>query len=689
MAKTDQQLAQEELARQGIDYKYGGDTLMGAFMPERRQVISPERNQIVGYDDRGRAMVETVPATYGPSEFDFEYTPVVRGAKAAGSFLRDVFFGDANEQSQALGQAGSAIRGILGAVPEMVNEQVAALEAGGAVYNPETGQLTEFDPTLVMGGAGAGQAVARRGNQALEMSDAARMQRAREMGFNTDRPLYHYTPSDVREFNVPQGDRQYKFGRGVYASADPTYGDRYVREGSGYAEGANAMPLYARGNLAGGEAYEAAWRQANENLGIRQQALDMRSRGETVDQAGRLRIRNMVQDEAQRILKEQGYDGVDYLDEVMVFDPQNVRSTSARFDPAMSDSAQVLYSGGGRQGSIIAGGSAIREAFRIGDEGFDPRFDNRAKEQQRILDTELRYEGSPIIRPDVSIYDLEGKPFALTMADRTKAGSKLIGVEDVDYDIPVDLQGGQDFMFANPLGREGQVWAQDKGATSMYLNSFMGLGGQPLADEIIMLPYRMAPTGGDFATMTAETMLTHARNNMTKKSKAKVDKSLKSIYPEWKGIDNPESMNQIAMMKGDPRKKILQVMDRDFRNEGGIGIGQARLAVTDRMQYNAPDYTLQNVGAADPYMGRFEQSGHRTYSQGLAGRPIGTLIETDINAMELLPDFVRGRGFGSVDELLAADPETLAKEYYTMRRGLRGGVITEDMLRDIERRREQ
>lgn len=900
MAKTDQQLAQEELARQGIDYKYGGDTLMGAFMPERRQVISPERNQIVGYDDRGRAMVETVPATYGPSEFDFEYTPVVRGAKAAGSFLRDVFFGDANEQAQAIGQAGSAIRGVLGAVPEMVNEQVAALEAGGAVYNPETGQLTEFDPTLVMGGAGAGQAVARRGNQALDMSNAARMQRAREMGFNIDRPLYHYTPSDVREFNVPQGDRQYKFGRGVYASADPRYGDRYVREGSGYAEGANAMPLYARGNLAGGEAYEAAWRQANENLGIRQQALDMRSRGETVDQAGRLRIRNMVQDEAQRILKDQGYDGVDYLDEVMVFDPQNVRSTSARFDPAMSDSANVLYSGGGRQGSAvagaaaidetmrvannrlpplsnaqktqlgastlpsyekaagvlgsegraldfgagrgqgaqaigfdtfepypregfsptyntaadipdqsydrltslnvlnvmprdvrdqavadigrvlrpngravvttrgrdvlnakgqlgdepmsiittadtyqkgftqpelrdyiqgqlgeeftvsnlpekigqagvliertgggttlrsgsrvgsgIAGGSAIREVFRIGDEGFDPRFDNRAKEQQRILDTELRYEGSPIIRPDVSIYDLEGKPFALTMADRTKAGSKLIGVEDVDYDIPVDLQGGQDFMFANPLGREGQVWAQDKGATSMYLNSFMGLGGQPLADEIIMLPYRMAPTGGDFATMTAETMLTHARNNMTKKSKAKVDKSLKSIYPEWKGIDNPESMNQIAMMKGDPRKKILQVMDRDFRNEGGIGIGQARLAVTDRMQYNAPDYTLQNVGAADPYMGRFEQSGHRTYSQGLAGRPIGTLIETDINAMELLPDFVRGRGFGSVDELLAADPETLAKEYYTMRRGLRGGVITEDMLRDIERRRQQ
>ena len=204
MAKTDQQLAQEELARQGIDYKYGGDTLMGAFIPERRQVISPERNQIVGYDDRGRAMVETVPATYGPSEFDFEYTPVVRGAKAAGSFLRDVFFGDANEQAQALGQAGSAIREIVGAVPEMVNEQVRAAASGGRYYDPETNRIVEFDPTLVMGGAGAGQAVARRGNQALDMSNAARMQRAREMGFNTDRPLYHYTPPYDRDWETLQ-----------------------------------------------------------------------------------------------------------------------------------------------------------------------------------------------------------------------------------------------------------------------------------------------------------------------------------------------------------------------------------------------------------------------------------------------------------------------------------------------------
>lgn len=696
MAKTDQELAQEELARQGIDYKYGGDTIMGAFMPTRRQVITPEFNQFIGYDDRGRAMIQTIPAQYGEAETDFSYAPVVRGAKAAGSFLRDVFFGDANEQAQAVSGAYSALRGVGEAVPQMVNEQVRAAASGGRYYDPESNRIVEFDPTIAMvGGAPAGAQAIRaatpntltlgsaggRIRRDLDMSTEARMQRAKDLGFEED--IYYkgmypydytkesgdYAGPEITEINRPTEFPAFNDGeKGVdiagFLTKDPEVANRFA------------------GSFRGGAVYPLRYRIGKVYT------IDANGRN-----AGELQFGERGQ-EFRDAVRSGNYDTIEIINTAdegnitISTKPENIRSINAEFDPEKIGSAQILASGS-RAGTGVAAGSAIRETFRIGDEGFDPRFDSRAKEQQRILDTELRYESSPIVRPYVSIYDLEGKPFALTMADRTKAGSRLLGVEGVDYDIPVDLQGGQDYMFANPLGREGQVWAQDKGATSMYLNSFMGLGGQPIADEILMLPYRMAPSGGDFATMTAETMLTHARNNMTRRSKAKVDRALKDIYPEWKGIDNPESITQIAMMKGDPRKQILQVMDRDFRNEGGIGIGQARLAVTDRLQYNAPDYTLQNVGAADPYLGRFEQSGHRTYSQGLAGRPIGTLVETDINAMELLPDFVRGRGFGSVDELLAADPETLAREYYTMRRGLRGGTITEDMLRDIERRRSQ
>ena len=497
----------------GKNYKYGGDsTLGGLLLPFRREILSEEESQMIGFNNSGQAIVETIPAQYGETEIDSSYIPAVRGARSAGSFLNDIFFGDANEQSQAAGNAVSAIRGVVKAVPQMIDEQMRAAGSGGRYYDPETRRIVEFDPTLVMGGGSSG----------------------------------------------------------------------------------------------GGSALASGFRS----------------------------------------------------------------------------------SGGGRQGSAIAGGSALRETFRIGDEGFDPRFDSRAKEQQRISDTELTYEGSPIARPEVSIFDYEGKPFRITMADRTKAGSRITGAEGVNYDLPVELQGGQDFMFSNPAGREGQVWAQDRGATSAFLNSFMGLDGKPIADEILMLPYRMAPSGGDFSTMTGEVMVTHARNAVSRKAKSQADKTIKEFYPAWKGIDNPESIDQIREMTGDPRKSLLQVMDRDLRNEGGLGIGQARLAVSDRAQYNAPDFNLQNVGIANPYGdSRFEVSGHRTYGQGLAGRPEGILREQDINVFELMPDLVSARGFDSVDSLLRADPATLAKEQYTLRRGTRGGVVTEEMLRDIQARR--
>lgn len=707
MAKTDEQLAQEQLADRGVDYKYGGDSVFGAFMPERRRILRPEQEQFVGYDSSGNAIIQNIPAEYGPSEYDPSFSPVVRGARSAGSFLRDIFLGDANEQSAAFGRAASALRGIGEGIADYAGGQARSALAGGVSFNQDTGQVDTFDPLVFMGGAGAGQTAARQTARSALNTTPARMNRARQQGFDTETPLYHYTAKleNGGEFTEFQPSYRGKMGKGIYLSADPQYGLRYVLDRDAYREGrlsgemqrlptdeqpmregARAIPVYVRGNIAGPEAYERAYRQAKSEWMSQNPAANFAD-----DDAVKIRM--------QDILKDEGYTGASaFKNEVVVFDPQDLRSINAEFQPG--ESAQILYSGGGRTGTGVAAGSALRESFRIGDEGFDARFDDRALEQDRIQNTELQYEVRPFERPEVSIYDLEGKPFRLTMSDRTAAGRDLTGVEGVEYDIPINLQGGQDFMFANPLGREGQVWAQDKGATSKYLNSFLGLDGQPMGDEFLMLPFRMSPAGGDFATMTGEVMVTHARNNVPARAKRQADEKIRQFYPTWKGIDNPESLQQISEMKGDPRKALLNVMDKDLRNEGGLGIGQARLAVSDRSQYNALDTGLQNVGIATPnivsvnrrgrpILERFEDSGHRTYEQGLAGRPMGTLIEQDISAYELLPDYLVGRGFRNFEDLMASDPSVLATEAFTLRRGTRGGTITEDMLRDIERRRSQ
>lgn len=672
-------------------YRYGGDSAIGALLlPERREILRDEQNQFIGYDDQGNAIVETIPAQYGESEVDLSYSPIARGADKTLSFLRDVFSGDPERVGSAADKAETAIRGIMGGLTDYASSQYEAGMAGGTIYDPETRQITEFDPTAVMvSGAPAGIQAARNtpsnqvifgtmGSKTANYTPDQRrvMDELERQGMDTENLFLHGTSDDIRQPTSSRtGSRDSGFiGKGFYGATPEgsrisdfyanTAAPRFRNEAGDYSE-PNVFPyITRRGNY---KQYSLADKQA-----LSKQARQDEFFG---------------QDLAKKNIDE-GFIGAEVVDadgniieRVNYFPDTDTRS-------ALNYDTTTLYSGGGRQGTAIAGGSALRESFRIGDEGFDSRFDSRAKEQQRILDTELTYEGSPIVRPEVSIFDYEGKPFRITMADRTKAGSRLTGVEGVDYDLPVELQGGQDFMFANPAGREGQVWAQDRGATSAFLNSFMGLDGKPIADEVLMLPYRMAPSGGDFSTMTGEVMVTHARNAVSKKAKRQADKTIREFYPAWKGIDNPESIDQIREMTGDPRKSLLQVMDRDLRDEGGLGIGQARLAVTDRAQYNAPDFNLQNVGVANPYGdSRFEVSGHRTYGQGLAGRPEGILREQDINVFELMPDLVSARGFDSVDSLLRADPATLAKEQYTLRRGTRGGVITEEMLRDIEARR--
>lgn len=178
------------------------------------------------------------------------------------------------------------------------------------------------------------------------MDQGARMQRAQDLEFDTDRPLYHYTDKledggDFNQLSISPDNVQTKLGRGIYTSPDNQYGDRYIRQGQdmskAYGENARAIPVYARGKIATESDYETAYRSATENLNIKAQ------RG-VVDANTKLNIRNNVQDEAQRILKDQGFTGAKFMDEVMIFDPKDVRSVNAEFDPTRADSADLLSS---------------------------------------------------------------------------------------------------------------------------------------------------------------------------------------------------------------------------------------------------------------------------------------------------------------------------------------------------------
>jgi len=361
------------------NYKYGGDTALGVLIPERREILREEiQNQLIGYDDRGREIRQTIPAQYGESEVDFSYSPIVRGAKATGSFLNDIFFGDANEQSEAAGRAVSAVRGIVGGLGDYASSQYEAGMAGGTIYDPETRQITEFDPALVMGGSGAGKSLPR---SALNMSDAARMQRAQELGFDTERTAYRglsgeYDPNKAGNYQMftssPEDAGEY--GSNVVSS--------YLRKGNnlvveGGRNNFNSIPVRnlpdaVRANLhssvgsvartddiayaAQAAGYDSVsinnvFDKASNEIPIKplpaknepmsQEMMDFLDEVDASEEYKAYQMLNNTPDVALPPEIPKNYDPTT-ID--IIFDPKNIRSINAEFDPTKADSADLLSS---------------------------------------------------------------------------------------------------------------------------------------------------------------------------------------------------------------------------------------------------------------------------------------------------------------------------------------------------------
>lgn len=321
-------------------------------------------------------------------------------------------------------------------------------------------------------------------------------------------------------------------------------------------------------------------------------------------------------------------------------------------------------------------GASIRDVgssniIRMGENKIDPRFDPRVKEQQRIAEmvTQVEPTGAQQI-PKVSLTQFEGRPFITSMSDRTAAGGNLVRINDVELNRPVGLLGGQDYMFNNP----GKVWASAANPVRQIMGQAQTLkeitGQNPL-----FLPWRMAPTGGDFASMTGETMLSFADSTLNKRNKARLDKQIKQFIPEWSGVSSPGSVQQFRDAPDQVRKALKNMMDVEFRDVGGLNIGQARLAVTDPRQFSAQDAGVMNVGEIFANKPMIDASGHPSYPRAVPGQGLGLLAD-DINVFQLLPNVVRERGIQNPIQPAATDIRALQMKPYA-------GILTEDVLRAL------
>ena len=315
---------------------------------------------------------------------------------------------------------------------------------------------------------------------------------------------------------------------------------------------------------------------------------------------------------------------------------------------------------------------------------FDPRFypggKLRVKDapeyRANVIDT-----GTMIPQERLALQDLEGRPYFTTMSDRTAAGGLLEGIGNKPLAHPIRLTGGQDYMRDDT----GELWASGAGVVPNMVKAAKELEDQYGSSPVFM-PWRMAPSGGDFAHMTGQTMLSWAAGNMPKVYKKQLDADMKKFVPDWAGIDDPKSLEQYGALPDTQRKSAMNMLDVEYRNKGGISQTQARLAVSDQSQLLSPVSGFQNVGEVDLKRGVLEGAGNATYPSVLAGKYFGTL-DTDVTAMDLNPErYARAL---KKDGTFATGPQgpdsldTRAAPRRAMEVGNWGGLIDEPLLRRL------
>lgn len=301
----------------------------------------------------------------------------------------------------------------------------------------------------------------------------------------------------------------------------------------------------------------------------------------------------------------------------------------------------------------------------------DPRFEPRIKEQEKVRSIRpiLEQTAQKDI-PTVSLADFEGSPFITSMADRTNANANLIGINDVMFNRAVHLGGGKGYMF----GPHETLWAAAeqpaKASLDLAQSLYRATGKEPL-----FMGWRMTPSGSDFSKMTGESMLNYADAAITNKTSRKsIDSKMKKIVPDWAGLGSEKSIQQYRDLPRTKRDAVHQVLDRDFREKGGIGIGEARVSIAEPLQLSAPDAYLQNVGRYD-VKGSIRPSSHPSYPMSIPGTGLGALSRSH-SVFELMPEYAQLRGMADVKNPERVHIRTLEMKPYS-------GLLTADLLKSL------
>jgi hypothetical protein len=226
---------------------------------------------------------------------------------------------------------------VKGATSDGVDAIVKALREGraGEVTDDMLGALTPEQNARLFNAYERGETGAD-----MAMDEASRMARAREMGFDVDTPLYHGTGADIQAFDLSRAGTGPISGNpiaqhGIFTSPMPDYTEVY---------GSTIMPVTgAAGNFRKVDMFSPRQNDMMDAKGV----MSPERVSDFVDKSKRAGDSGM----------SLGSRGSEW--ERMFYDPRNIRSRFARFDPRLKNLSNLSaavpgFFGAGTLGALLA-----------------------------------------------------------------------------------------------------------------------------------------------------------------------------------------------------------------------------------------------------------------------------------------------------------------------------------------------
>ena len=304
---------------------------------------------------------------------------------------------------------------------------------------------------------------------------------------------------------------------------------------------------------------------------------------------------------------------------------------------------------------------------------------------------EMTYTATPVkdlpARKPLNIEDLEGQYIIPAIGDRTAAGKLLTEVDGVKFQNPVKLEGGPDFMLTHGSQPGGSVWASGQSIVSKLRNRAVGAQEATPGANVNLMYVPMGHDSLNFSTMPTDAALEMIRSGkITKKSQREFDDAVRTLRPEFAGLQSPEVVEQLRN-NGALRHAFLNRMQLDdFQKAGFPELASIRKAIMEPSLGTVSNYhggySVGRIDTSQPII-KNAKDPHSTYDTQLAGQVVGGL-DVNIPHTELWKDFFaerRARGMPVSGDRMAFERSAPAQlvtpqlidELQPVIRRLRGG----------------